>query len=387
VNHLSKDNVSRGSFSELLTQRVKSSGEAKVNSATKLHAFTWQQVEIAVRWARDEPYSKIRSSLGIKHDSQISQSLNKFKPTAKLMLEAVRKLSHGYYKKILRESAESRLYTMKATESAKQMLREGRWPYARRLLLYGYDIVGEKREIRLNLKYKEKLAEYIRRCADGEVPFTVAKELGIPRNRVYRILDHPIYKGYMSVGGELVPHKHLAVVDEKIWDRAHALFISMKKMKTKRSKPPLGVKWVGVDLAPHDPENKVSRLMQLRLKRFGLHSIAKELDVSVTALKTALKHLPLYVKLGMVDPETAKRVRQIKLPADEAAQRKRETTKTKILLVLAKGSGTAKEIGERAQLSRHAVADHLYRLKGKVVDKEPRFRGRWYLLESVKPKD
>ncbi len=180
-----KDNRAKGSFDELLTQQVNQSKKRIINSMTEPHTFTWQQVEIAERWARNKPYSRIREDLDIKYDSQISASLKKFESTAEVMREAIKKLSHvGYWEKRLKNSGNVKVLVARAREAEEQMLCEGRWPFP---CFWGYKLV-ENRRLELDQAKKSTLSQFIQRCAEGEVPYAVAKELHIPVHAAYSFL-------------------------------------------------------------------------------------------------------------------------------------------------------------------------------------------------------
>lgn len=385
---MSKDNATKGSINELLTQQVNHSNKAIIKSMTKPHAFTWQQVEIAERWARKEPYSQIRKSLGINYDSQISVSLKKFELTAKVMFEAVRKLSHvGYYEKLLKESGKIHDFLAQGRKMEEQMLREGLWPFGG--VPWGYKL-GEDRSLQLDPEKKNILRMYIQRCADGEVNYRVARELGIPHNRIYNILDNPLYKGQIKSilhrGEILRVDRSLAAVEEEAWDKAHALHVEMFKSGKKRHPAPLWTKWVGNELVPDDPENKLGRLCELRLQRFGCVIISRELKISYNVVLSVIKRLPLYVKLGMIDAGTCERVQKICLSSKDGPRIMYDINEGKILNALLQGPGTSSDIMKRTGLSGTAVLLHLHRLKEvkHIVDREVKVHGKWYLKSQAK---
>ncbi len=183
--------------------------------------------------------------------------------------------------------------------------------------------------------------------------------------------------------------KGLSAVEEEVWNKAHALYmdarVRMRRTGKRSARAPLGTEWVGNDLVPHDPDNKIGRLCNLRLQRYGKYTIAKELGITELAVTRALKRLQLYVELGMIDAQTCEKVQQISCGFGEPSLRRGKETEAKILLVLGKGPATAGEIAKRIKAKGTTVRLWLLRLKkNRLVDRELGKYGKWYLLGTIK---
>lgn len=374
----------RSSLSELTTAPVDSHRNPIVNSVpeqslwTVKHTFTWRQVEIAARYAHDEPYSKINKDLDVNKDprvarTQISNSLSDFYSTAKLMRLAVQKLSReGYYLK--QDKPRRRDLAKKSKLARLQMKREGRCPD--RNVPYGYTL-DENKYYRKDLERNE-VSSFIEACSQGAVPETAAKQFHIPHTRALTILTNPIYKGAIRSGGEIVRvDSNLAWSPPKVWDKAHKLWATRKKG---RHRAPWCTQWLGPKLVLNDPENKISKMCQLRLDRRSYKSIAPELEVSWGTIRDALQRLDLYVQLGAISKTTLKKVKRMKISHFEAAHRKPTVgskNREKILTTLDYGKRLRTcEIAQLVRLDHHTVYRHLH--ESKLVDREPGEFGRWF---------
>jgi DNA invertase Pin-like site-specific DNA recombinase len=261
-------------------------------------------------------------------------------------------------------------------EWEKQMLRQGIWP------LGGpkpYGCIYDEEKKTLFLDPDIKLQEFFKRCANGEVPHSVARELGIPKHQVGNLLDSATYKGFFLFGGESFPFPQLAATDTETWEKAHKLHQYWASHGKKRPRAPTFTKWVSNKLVPDDPDNKLRQLCDLRLKKYGCPTIAKKLRINSGTVYKALKRKSLYVELGMVDAETWERVRLVHVDLGEAARREDRFIKRDILNFLRKEPLRFKEIVQKTGLSNTTVWKHLRQLKEKGrIDKEPEHSGKWY---------
>lgn len=267
-------------------------------------------------------------------------------------------------------------------ELEKQMLRQGLWPFGASTP-YGCIYDEKTKTLRLDPVKEPTLKKFIERCADGEVPQEVARELGVPKHQAYIILDSTTYKGRIIFHGETFQFKSLAVVDEETWDKAHRLHQFWASHGKKRPHAPLGTKWVGNNLVPHDPDNKIGRLCDLRLKRYSFVAVGKELGISWSRVYLALKRKRLYVDLGMVDAKTWEKVQQVHIDFGEAARREGDASEGEILKALLRGPLTFNEIMKTTGFTNTTVMKHLRHLQRDkhVVEKESGHRGKRYLVQ------
>lgn len=384
MNYLSDRKHLGTSSGELTTPGIHGIQKSK----PKVFGFTDQQIEVAKRWGRGDSYSKICSDLGIRNSSQISNTLRDFEPTAKIIWKAVKELREaGYWRKAFKQDKRVEEYIVRGREAKRQMLREGLWPYPRHSIPWGTIYDKEKKTLRSNPAKKVILTEYVTRCANGEIPHAVATELGIPHAVMYSILENPLFKGYAHLVDETFPFRWLAVVDEKTWDKAHENRMEIKKQKTKPGVPPLGTKWVGHNLIPHDPDKKIGKLVEFRLKRYGIYSIAKELHIAPQTIRSALGRDRLYIDLGMVEREVWKKMQKIRVDRDEHYSRWGEEAEAKILAYLAKhGPSMTSLIAKGTGISDTSVRRYLRQRKGDLFERESGQFGKWSLLEKIKPK-
>lgn len=241
---------------------------------TKPYEFTKRQVEVACLYGQGSSESRICEQLGIKYPSQVSDMLKRFDPTAEVIRWAEKKLrTSGYFVKKVDYAA---VMGKAARENVKRMLQEEWWPFAR--APFGYDIeevrIGEKiyRRLKINPEKAQVVKELFQTLEQGK---TIYKFPGLPKTiNPYQIVKDPIYKGYHSLGDEILPEKHesLVIVHEQTWEQAQ------KMRKGPRPRAPYGYEWFSDHLIPVPEEREaICKIFKLRLEKKGCKEIAKEL--------------------------------------------------------------------------------------------------------------
>lgn len=317
--------------------------------------------------------------------TKVKERLEKIEHYYPLLLDFIRDVRKTRYASV-RQSNWQRFFSadgfLYGIELEEQMLRQGLWPFGASTP-YGCIYDEKTKTLRLDPVKEQALNKFIERCADGEVPQRVARELGIPIHNAYNILDSTTYKGYITFNGKAFQFRSLAVVGEETWGRAHELHKFWASHGKKRPRAPLGTKWVGNKLVPHDQDNKIGRLCDLRLKRYSFQAIGKELGIGWYRVYLALKRKRLYVDLGMVDAKTWERALQVHIDPGEAAGRERDASEGEIQRALLKGPLRFSEIMKTTGFKNTTVIKHLRHLQRDthVVDKEPGQRGKWHLVQ------
>lgn len=244
----------------------------------------------------------------------------------------------GWYRLHLENRGVFRSHLSRGRETEKQMLRENLWPFWERVVPWWCILDKKTRTLIVDSSRAEKVKKFVECCAKGEVPMTVAKKLHIPPGRAYTILGTATCTGLIHRYGEDFPFKHIAVTDAETWRKAHELYESWRETwrltGNKRKHAPFGTKWLGKDLVPDDPENKISRLVELRLRGYGTTAIAAELKVSNDQVYEALKRDRLYIDLGMVDPEQWKKAQGVHLNPSDGMKRIAAENRNKVLQLI-----------------------------------------------------
>lgn len=281
----------------------------------------------------------------------------------------------------------------------EEMLRRGKWNWGRRNIMKPYDVDEEKNITLPESVLLQNLRKAIDECVQDPLgsAFSIAKKHKVPQFCLYRVLDDPFSKGYIS---ETEKGIHPALAPPERWDKAHAWF-QLAREKKSSQRPFLGTEWHDEDIVANDPDDIIGQIVKIRLEKEaglvgkGYRRIAKALRVtdpktgekvsakiSATGVQHVLKNLDFYVKLGMVSPEIARKVKEIKLPrmvdvAKKLTQARKDENRERIAATLDGGKRLRTyEIAKQVSLNRHVVVRHLRELK--LVDREPGRYGRWF---------
>jgi DNA invertase Pin-like site-specific DNA recombinase len=364
---------------------MKNVNGVKNENAFKRFVFTKTQVEAAKLWAQGFTLAQISENLGVKYTSQLSRALSDFHKVAPYLRQAVQELSNvGYFLKLHKSKFEG---FKAALDAEEQLASFGKWPLSFRSLPWGY-VLEKDRSIKVDPEKRPILERAFKACADGGIPDRVAKQLGIPRYVIRNILKNEIYKGNIRFRGKIYHFEHLRVVDDETWNRANDAL-----MGGPRPPPPFGFKWAGKELVQDEQKIEKLRLMfKLRAQGKGCPEIARIIGVHHIVVYRSLKN-PFYKERGIISPEAWDAIQKVKIGSKELmkrlqekyVQKIKEENKAKILLYLkSAGPSTFMEIQKAVNLSNPCVADHLKKLKKLgLVDKEPKHKGRWYLIPNI----
>lgn len=393
-------------------------------SPKKLSTHGWSfnelMVEVGVLWASEWMHGRtsrkeIAKRLGIKveSESQVSNELAKIKLVAPFMRDAVNKLTKaGFFVQLYRyEDLDKKrtprfaeaitMIKLARQETMKAKLKRGMNPFGRKAphthKPYTTDKKGyyqlPENDATKNLRFA------VKDCAtEGQLGsmLNIAKRHKVPSHNLKKALEDPFFKGYIN---ETEKGVHPALVGPETWDKAHAWWLLARQKE--RHGPPFCTKWLGKDLTPDDPDNMISQIIDQRLMKKGYKRIAKALErvdpetgkkmgagVNAQTVQRVLKHLELYVNLGMISAEKAKKLEQISLPPDETImvrlQRAKKLDNRERLIDALRPNKRLRtcEIMRKTGLDKHAVHDHLS--ESKLVDREPGHFGRWF-LKSPQP--
>ena len=135
----------------------------------------------------------------------------------------------------------------------------------------------------------------------------------------------------------------------------------------------------------------ICEIFRLRQERKSLHEIAGAVGISTTPVRRILKNPNCR---GVVGGDLWEAVQKIKLPTGYAYLKERgktdpgEAIENKILQYLeCSGPAVTSKIMKGTELPRSTVQRRLRWLKQKgSIDREPTYRGKWFLLQTDKPR-
>lgn len=371
------------------------------NTKRDLHAtIQYSRLQIEAAKLRVKGYSdpKIADMLGVHYQS-VHRALKSFEKVGPQIVKDVSELSDvGYWQKIYTNRLKITRggpQMQKAMRLQEQLIKDGYWPGT---VPFGY--VRKKGKIELELDpEKAKLVERIFAARiEGKTQVQLVKETGV--SSAGHIYTNPFYYGVIRWKGMFFPGKHPAIVSKETFESAQIL----KEYPISRCcRAPYGYRWV-VGRLRKDPEKaeKVRQIFLLRAQGKTQVEIARRVGLNHNRVRLILSH-PIYKGVSrngapmppdfepIVDANTwwvANRVhtRTFREIIEEMRARGRENRQI-IKSLLARSPATNLELIKQSGLNRGQVTHATRSLKREgVIKKKGGIHGKWYLLETAKPK-
>jgi DNA-binding MarR family transcriptional regulator len=353
----------------------------------KVYTFSELQIEVAKLKSMGLTLREIGEKIGREKDD-VSAILSRFEPVAMRMYSAVKELREAGYWNLIATKKIKPTILSSGREKRKNLLLEGFWPFAPRLLPFGYKI-GVDRKIEVDPEKAIIVKRVFERICKGEPPYRVAREEGFRSpQHISREVKNPFYVGYIKYGAEIYPGKHEPLIDKETWERATSFIEDSKGKLGGVFNPPVGFKRVGCEIKI-DEERAVlvKKVFKLRcFERRTINEIAKETGLTYGQIQRMF-HNPHYKKI--VGNDLWEKTQNVRISRWEIAKRKRSLLKTKILLFLKdKPNGCwLREISKGTGISSSAITRILkeMELEGSVwrvygVKSKKHAKGKWKIF-------